>query len=201
MDLSMFQSTVSWLKQAITHTVSFKKKVSRKGNTHEFFAPVSVYETKDGYAYVATGNDKQWETFTKLPGFESLNQKQYERNTGRIADVESLNREINKVTQKYSTQELIDLFNKATIPISKVNTIEEVIEDLHVKPNLLRAKDSKTGVEITIAPPPFNTPYLESSNRMLSFPPRFGEHNEEIYGGLLGYSAAQLKELKENKII
>jgi len=44
MDLSMFQSTVSWLKQAITHTVSFKKKVSRKGNTHEFFAPVSVYE-------------------------------------------------------------------------------------------------------------------------------------------------------------
>jgi formyl-CoA transferase len=38
-DLSMFESTVSWLTQAITHTVTFKKKVSRKGNTHEFFAP------------------------------------------------------------------------------------------------------------------------------------------------------------------
>jgi crotonobetainyl-CoA:carnitine CoA-transferase CaiB-like acyl-CoA transferase len=200
-DLSMLQSTVSWLKQAITHTISFKKKVSRKGNTHEFFAPVSVYETKDGYAYVATGNDKQWETMTKLPGFESFNEKQYERNAGRIADVENLNREINKVTKKYSTQELINLFNAATIPISKVNTIEEVVEDLHVKPNLLRAKDSKTGVEIAIAPPPFNTPYLKSVNRMLSFPPRFGEHNEEIYGGLLGYGAAQLKEFKENKII
>jgi crotonobetainyl-CoA:carnitine CoA-transferase CaiB-like acyl-CoA transferase len=200
-DLSMFQSTVSWLKQAITHTVSFKKKVSRKGNTHEFFAPVSVYETKDGYAYVALGNDKQWETMIKLPGFESLYQKEYERNAGRIGDVENLNRRINEVTKKYSTQKLIDLFNEATIPISKVNTIEEVVEDLHVKPNLLWAKDSKTGVEIAIAPPPFNTPYLKSGNRMLSFPPRFGEHNEEIYGGLLGYGAAQLKEFKGNKII
>jgi crotonobetainyl-CoA:carnitine CoA-transferase CaiB-like acyl-CoA transferase len=36
---------------------------------------------------------------------------------------------------------------------------------------------------------------------MLSFPPRFGEHNEEIYGGILGYSAAQLKEFKEKNII
>jgi len=138
---------------------------------------------------------------TKLPGFESLNQKEYERNAGRIADVGNLNRRINEVTKKYSTQELIDLFNEATIPISKVNTIEEVVEDLHVKPNLLWAKDSKTEVKIAIAPPPFNTPYLKSGNRMLSFPPRFGEHNEEIYGGLLGYSAAQLKEFKENKII
>jgi formyl-CoA transferase len=56
-------------------------------------------------------------------------------------------------------------------------------------------------VDITIAPPPFNTPYLKSVNRILSFPPRFGEHNEEIYGRLLGYNTAQLKEFKEKNII
>jgi formyl-CoA transferase len=200
-DLSMFESTVSWLTQAITHTVTFKKKVSRKGNTHEFFAPVSVYETKESYVYVATGNDKQWETMTKIPGFESLNRKEYERNAGRIADVENLNRAINAITKKFTTEELIDIFNKATIPISRVNTIEEVTKDRLVKPNLIRSKDPKTGLEITIAPPPYTTPYLKSVNRMLSFPPRFGEHNEEIYGGLLGYSVAQLKEFKEKNII
>ncbi len=31
--------------------------------------------------------------------------------------------------------------------------------------------------------------------------PLIGEHNEEIYGGLLGYSTAQLKEFKEKNII
>ncbi len=200
-DLSMFESTTSWLTQAITHTVTFKKKVSRRGNTHEFFAPVSVYETKDGYAYVALGNDKQWETLTKIPGFESLAKKEYERNAGRIADVENLNRAINAITKKFTTNELIDIFNKATIAISKVNTIAEVVEDPLVKPNLIRCKDPKTGLEVTVAPPPFMTPYLKSTNRTLSFPPRFGEHNEEIYGGLLGYSPEQLKELKEKNII
>ncbi len=200
-DLSMFESTVSWLTQAITHTVTLKKKVSRRGNTHEFFAPVSVYETENGYAYIALGNDRQWETMTKIPGFESLYKKEYERNAGRIADVDNLNNAINTITRKFTTEGLIDIFNKATIPISKVNTIEEVVGDPLVKPNLIRSKDPKTGIEITIAPPPFNTPYLKSVNRMLSFPPRFGEHNEEIYGGLLGYSAAQLKEFKEKNII
>jgi formyl-CoA transferase len=200
-DLSMFESTVSWLTQAITHTVSFKKKVSRRGNTHEFFSPVSVYETKNGYAYIALGNDRQWETMTKIPGFESLSKKEYERNAGRIADVENLNQAINTITKKLTTEELIDIFNKATIPISKVNSIEEVVEDPLVKPNLIRSKDPKTGLEITVAPPPFMTPYLKSMNRTLGFPPRFGEHNEEIYGGLLGYSTAQLKEFKEKNII
>jgi len=200
-DLSMFESTASWLTQAITHTVTFKKKVSRRGNTHEFFAPVSVYETKNGYAYIALGNDRQWETMTKIPGFESLYKKEYERNAGRIADVENLNRGINEVTKKFTTEELIDIFNKATIPISKVNSIEEVVEDPLVKPNLIRSKDPKTKIEITIAPPPFNTPYLKSVNGTLSFPPRFGEHNEEIYGSLLGYTPAQLKEFREKNII
>jgi len=200
-DLSMFESTVSWLTQAITHTVSLNKKVSRRGNTHEFFAPVSVYETKDGYAYVAVGNDKQWETMTKIPGFESLYKKEYERNAGRIADVDNLNNAIIAITKKFSTDELIDIFSKATIAISKVNAIEDVVRDPLVKPNLIRSSDPKTGLEIAIAPPPINNPYLESIHRMMSFPPRFGEHNEEIYVGLLGYNAGQLKEFKEKNIV
>jgi crotonobetainyl-CoA:carnitine CoA-transferase CaiB-like acyl-CoA transferase len=199
-DLSMFESTVSWLTQAITHTVTFKKKVARRGNTHEFFAPVSVYETKNGYVYVALGNDRQWETMTKIPGFESLYKKEYERNAGRIADVENLNHAINAITRKITTEELIDIFTKATIAISKVNAIEEVVEDPLVKPNLIRSKDPKSGLEITIAPSPNASPYLKSVNRILSFPPRFGEHNEDIFGGLLGYSTAQLKEFKEKNI-
>ena len=200
-DLSMFESTVSWLTQAITHTVSFKKKVTRRGNTHEFFAPVSVYETKNGYAYIALGNDRQWETLTKIPGFESLSKKEYERNAGRIGNVDNLNQAINAITKRFTTAELMDTFNKATIPISKVNAIEEVVEDPFVKPNLIRSKDPKTGLEITIAPPPINTSFLKSLNRTLSFPPRFGEHNTELYEGLLGYSKEQLKGFKEKNVI
>jgi len=88
-DLSMFESTVSWLTVPITLSRSFGKKITRRGNTHEFFAPVSVYPTADGYVYVAGGNDKQWNALTQLPGFEALAQEGYRKNAGRIAEVET----------------------------------------------------------------------------------------------------------------
>jgi crotonobetainyl-CoA:carnitine CoA-transferase CaiB-like acyl-CoA transferase len=45
------------------------------------------------------------------------------------------------------------------------------------------------------------TPFLEASGRRLSFPPRFGEQNREIYGRLLGYSDQRLTQLKTQGII
>ncbi|MBW2038463.1 MAG: CoA transferase [Deltaproteobacteria bacterium] len=200
-DLAMFESTVSWLTVPITLTKSFGKEITRRGNTHEFFAPVSVYESKDGYVYIAVGNDRQWEDFTKIPGFESLSKEEYKTNAGRIADVQDLNRQINEITKQFSTEELIDIFNQRTIPVSKINTIEEVIQDPLVARRLLITKDPKTGTEITLPPPPYMTPYLQSINRTLSFPPRFGEHNEEIYGKTLGMGPEEIAGLKEKGII
>jgi crotonobetainyl-CoA:carnitine CoA-transferase CaiB-like acyl-CoA transferase len=199
-DVSMFMSTTSWLAVPITLTKSFNNKISRRGNTHEFFAPVSVYETKDGYVYIAVGNDRQWSSFTQLPGFEKLAKSEYEKNKGRIEDVKDLNIRINECTRTKTTDELIDICNKATVAISRVNTIEDVLEDAYVKDALLSAKDPITGTQIWMAPPPFMTPFLKESNKQMTFPPRFGEHNGEFYGQL-GYAPEKLKELKEKEII
>ncbi len=200
-DLAMFESTVSWHTVPITLTKSLGAHITRRGNTHEFFAPVSVYQTNDGYVYIAVGNDRQWEDCTKIPGFESLGKEEYKTNAGRIADVKNLNRQINEITERFSTQELVDIFNERTIPISKINTIEEVIKDPLVEKKLLSAKDPKTGMQLTLAPPPYTTSYIESVKRTLSFPPRFGEHNEEIYGDTLGMDKEAIAALKEKGFI
>lgn len=200
-DVSMFQSTVSWSTVPITLTKSFGKKISRRGNTHEFFAPVSVYVTKDGYVYLALGNDKQWNTLTSMPEFKHLAKEAYQRNAGRIADVDGLNREINQVMKTKTTAEWIDIFVKATIPIAKVNTIAEVTQDPFVRDILIRSKDPVTGTTLTLSPPPVTSEYLKSVDFTLSFPPRFGGENEEIYGDILEYSPEQLKDFRERQII
>ncbi|MFA5616678.1 MAG: CoA transferase [Syntrophorhabdaceae bacterium] len=199
-DVSMFMSTTSWLTVPITLTKSFGNKITRRGNTHEFFAPVSVYETKDGYVYIAVGNDRQFASMTRLPGFEKLAKPEYEKNKGRIADVKNLNDLINSCTRLKATGEMIEMCNRATIAISKVNTIEEVIEDVHVKDAMLSARDPKTGTRIWMAPPPFMTEFLKESNREMTFPPRFGENNSDIYGKI-GYSDEKLAGLKEKGVI
>jgi len=200
-DLSMFQSSVSWLTTAIIMTATFGKVISRRGNTHEFFAPASVYKTADGHVFMAMGTDRQWEDLVKIPGFESLDKEEYKKNAGRIADYRALNEKIEGLTKQHTTDELLRLFRQAGIPISKVSTIPEVINDPLVKDKLLYTEDPRSGLRVTLAPPPVDTPFLKSAGRKLNFPPRFGEHNREIYAQVLGLGEAELEQLKAEGII
>jgi formyl-CoA transferase len=199
-NMAMFESSVSWLTVPITLTGSFGKTITRRGNTHEFFAPVSVYQTRNGFVYLAVGNDRQWKAIVSQDIFKSLDKPAYEKNAGRIQDVQNLNQAINEITKNHFSEKLIELFTTITVPISKIKTVNEVIEDPLVDRKLLFSQDSVTGKRITLAPPPNMTPFLEQSDRQLSFPPRFGEQNKEIYGRL-GYSEDELARLKENGII
>ncbi len=171
-DLAMFESSASWLTVPVTMSASFKKEATRRGNTHEFFSPVSVYKSNNGYVYLAVGNDRQWKAMVSLDMFKSLDKPDYEKNKGRIRDVRNLNQ-----------------------------AIDEMIADPLVERRLLGSRDPATDREITLAPPPNMTPFLEENDRMLSFPPRFGEHNQEIYGKMLGCSDEELARLKENGVI
>ena len=199
-NISMFESSVSWMTVPITLSTLLKKEIMRRGNTHEFFCPVSVYRTSNGFVYMAVGNDRQWKSMVSQEMFKSLDLPEYEKNAGRIGDVEDLNRSINEITGNYTSEELIELFNSLTLPISKIKTIPEVIADPLVERRLLSSQDSVTNADIILPPPPNMTQFLEEAGRQLSFPPRFGEHNQEIYG-TLGYSDQELDELKEKGII
>ena len=200
-NLSMFESSVSWLTVPITFTASFDQVITRRGNTHEFFAPVSVYPSKNGYVYLAVGNDRQWKSMVGLEMFVSLDKPEFEKNAGRIGDVNNLNQAISAITQNYNSEELIELFTSITVPISKINNIEEVVSDPLVDKRLLFAKDDVSGKQITLAPPPNMTPFLEQSDKQLSFPPRFGGQNKEIYGRKLGFTDDELSDLKERGVI
>ena len=199
-DLSMFESSLSWLTVPITFTASFGKKATRRGNTHEFFCPVSVFQTMDGYIYLAVGNDRQWKALVSQDLFRELDRPAYEKNQGRIGDVENLNQAISRITRRHSSAELIELFHSITLPVSKINTMEEVTADPLVKRRLLSTVDPVSGTKITLAPPPCRTRFLEQQDRKLSFPPRFGEHNRLLYGKI-GYSEEDLRRLREEKII
>lgn len=198
--LSMFASTVSWLTVPITLSSTFGTKVTRRGNTHQFFSPVSVYPTADGFIYLAVGNDRQWAELVKLSEFSHLNKPEYEKNLGRNHDVENLNLALAEVTSRLQSADLIEKLKAIRLPVSKIQTIPELVADPLVKPMLLKSKDPKTGLELTLAPPPYSTSFLEERGHELSFPPRFGQHNAQVFGDL-GLDRTALSDLKEQGII
>jgi crotonobetainyl-CoA:carnitine CoA-transferase CaiB-like acyl-CoA transferase len=200
-NLSMFESSVSWLTVPIALSASFNAPITRKGNTHEFFCPVRVYETADGFVYVAVGNDKQWKAMVSQPAFSSLDRPGYEKNNGRAKDAPALHQAINAITRRMNSADLIALFNSIQVPVSKINTIPEVLEEPIVKQKALHSVDDVSERVLTLAPAPHETAFLKECGGTLSFPPRFGEHNQAIYGDALGYTQQELTHLKDKGVI
>ncbi|MFQ5612166.1 MAG: CaiB/BaiF CoA transferase family protein [Anaerolineae bacterium] len=194
-DVSMFQSAVSWMVNPIMLVHSLNEPVTRRGNTHQFFAPVSVYPTRDGYVYLAVGNDRQWAAITGTPTFARLARPEYERNAGRIADVGRLNRQLAECFQNLTTVEALELFQSIGVPISRVNTVAEVAAEPLVAEGLTHIQDPHSGLTLTLPAPPVGRA------SPLSFPPRLGEHNKQVYGGALGYGDEQLSDLQEREVI
>ncbi len=191
-DVSMLQSAVSWMLSPVMLASSFGVHTTRHGNDHQFFAPVSVFPTTDGFVYLAVGNDRQWEAITQLPGFESLARTEYERNSGRIAAKNQLKKEMTAVTRGKSTSELIDQFKRIGVPISRVNQLPQVYGDPLIADKMVKARDPNSGTEIFIPPPPVISDYLRQSGMTLAFPPRLGEHNQQIFESL-DYDLAELQ--------
>lgn len=195
LDVSMFRSAVSWMLNPIVLGGSLGESPTRRGTRHQFFAPVSVYRTRDGHVYVAVGNDRQWAALTALPAFAALARPAYARNEGRMADSETLHKDLGACFSRLTTGEALAQLRGAGIPVSKVQGVSDVLADPLVAPRLVQISDPRSGLTLLLPSPPTGDPPT------LSFPPRLGEHNERVYGEGLGYSVARLRELADRGII
>lgn len=194
-DVSMFRSAVSWMVSPIVLASSLGEGPVRRGTRHQFFAPVSVYRTRDGHVYIAVGNDRQWAALTALPAFARLARPAYARNEGRMKDGETLHRELGACFGQLATDEALMLLRDAGIPISKVQSVPDLLGDPQVAPRLVPVSDPRSGLTLLLPSPPTGAP------PPLTFPPRLGEHNERVFGEGLGYGAARLRDLAERGII
>jgi formyl-CoA transferase len=193
-DISMLRSAVSWMVAPVALS-SLGERVTRKGNRHQFFAPVAVHRTRDGHVYLAVGNDQQWAALTALPGFSRLARPEYAANAGRIGDVERLDRDLAVCLAGLTSDEALDALRGAGVPVSRVNTLADVLIDRFVAQTLVEVTDPRSGLRIALPAPPVGEP------PSLSFPPRLGEHNEKIYREALGLGPQQLAELQRRQIV
>jgi crotonobetainyl-CoA:carnitine CoA-transferase CaiB-like acyl-CoA transferase len=123
-----------------------------------------------------------------------VNRPEYGLNAGRIADLARLHLGLADVFAALTTGQALALLREAGVPIAAVAGLPEVIRDPLVARALLQVRDPRSGLTVALpAPPTGDAPTLR-------FPPRLGEHNESVYGAL-GYSAAQVADLRRRGIV
>jgi len=181
-NISMAQCAASWLITALPQ-LEFVKNDSelftRSGNEHRSFIPCNAYPTKDGFVYLAIGNDSQWAKFTSLEGFEALGKAERKTNQDRMNDKENIYKEIGEQTKKFSTQEFVDLCLKLNLSIAPVNNVKEVASLEFISKYLMKTK-LPDGKIVSLFPPAVETEFLKAMNYCLHLAPHLGEHNEKI---------------------
>ncbi len=180
--ISMAQCAASWLITALPQLEFVKNDnelFTRSGNEHRSFIPCNVYPVKDGFVYLAIGNDSQWAKFNALKGFETLHRPERKTNQGRMSDKENIYKEIGEHAKQFTAKEFVDLCLSINLSASPVNTIKEVASLEFISKKMLKTKlpDGKT---VSLFPPAVETEFLKKNGYFLTLAPRLGEQNEQI---------------------
>ena len=200
--ISMAQCFTSWLITALPELAFNPEETfrfTRSGNEHRSFIPCNCYQTKDGYIYLAIGNDIQWEKLTKIKGFELIAKPERIKNAGRKTDKDNIYEDIRQGTKLYSTNEFIKICIENGLAVSPVNTIPDVSNLDLVKKNMLKTK-LPSGKTVELYPTPMNTDFLNQREMTLGLSPQLGEHNYKIYKEI-GLSSEDIENLKKEGII
>ena len=197
-NVSMLQCAASWLITTLP-LLNFDpdpEEITRCGNQHRKFIPTGAFPTRDGFIYIAVGNDLQWKRLAAIPEFASVATAARVSNKGRHAEREEMYADIRGVTARHTTGELTEMLSKATVPNAIVNDVRQVRELEAIKSKLTTSQTPE-GETIYLQPMAID---MADAKMALSFPPQYGEHTQSILQEI-GLSAESCERYREQNII
>jgi len=174
----------------------------RIGNRNPTFSPAGTFETSDGrYVQIAAGGDKVWQRLAEAMDMAELaTDARYARSRARIERADELEALLADWVGKHSFAEVERRLVGANVPFGGIYTAADIAHDPHyaARDNLVTVQDEEQG-EVTM---PGVIPKLaDTPGRILHAGPPIGQHNAEVYGGLLQMSAEELDALARDGII
>jgi formyl-CoA transferase len=174
-----------------------------KVGNNGFHAYVGIFETKDKEWIALCGaTNAIWKRLTRAIGREDMakDPKFGKNDMVRFANAKEIDAVIGKWMSKRTAQEAQELLQSARVPCSIVNTVDKLIDDPQVKAREMIQHITYPEVgELSLPGFPFKMSL--TPGRINSRAPRVGEHNEEIYCGLLGFSKRKLSLLESKGVI
>jgi crotonobetainyl-CoA:carnitine CoA-transferase CaiB-like acyl-CoA transferase len=140
----------------------------------------SPYATRDGYVCVLVYNDKQWRAFFELIGRpELLADPRFATQEGRSRDFEGAYALVAEEMKKRSTAEWIAALEGADIPVQRMNSLTDIVDDPHLAAiGYFREVEHPTEGRIRSMAVP--SEWSESAPEYRRHAPRLGEHTREV---------------------
>ena len=203
-DVALYETTFRLLD---TITVDYSNRGIIRDRTGRagapYAAPHGQFPSKDGgWIALACTGDRMWQRFCKAVGREDLaTDERFSTLEPRLANRVELDAIVDSITSQYNREDLLAMFDREEVAAGPVNNIEDIFNDPHywAREMLIKVTDPVYG-ELVM---PGVVPKLSETPGTVEElgPPVLGQHNHDIYGGLLGLSDETLDGLKAKGVI
>jgi formyl-CoA transferase len=202
-DASIYESVLAMMESLVTEWDVAGYQRERTGAILPNVAPSNVYPTKDGQLIlIAANQDTVSSRLFAMMGRPEWSEPghQYSTHVGRGRAQGELDELISEWTATIEADELLDRMNAGGVPAGRIYRAEDMLSDPH-----FAARDS------IVAVPDQTFGQLRMQNvvpKMSATPgsvrwtgPDLGQHNDEVYGDLLGIDADARAALAERGTI
>jgi crotonobetainyl-CoA:carnitine CoA-transferase CaiB-like acyl-CoA transferase len=201
-DLSLAEAAFMATGGSLARYSVYKTIEERTGNRIKFFVPAENFKTLDeDIITFNAGTEKLWrQLVTAMERRDLLENEKFKSYILRTSNQDELYGIIGEWIKTKTTNEVIDILDKAGVPCDKVNSIADVVNDSHLweRKSILEFADDEFGKLFVkgVIPKFKNYP---GSIRFLGA--GLGEYNTEVYRDFLGLSQEEIEDLKEKKVI
>ena len=200
-DISMLDSVAALLTYQASAYLATGDDPLRQGNAHGSIVPYDTFDARDGPFVLAVGNDEQWRRFCAAAGMAELAaDERFATNPQRVADRHLLQPIVAGVIKTRDRADWTERLRQAGVPCGPVRTVGEALDDPQLQARgMITAVQHPVAGELRLVGSPIKL--SDSTARADRPPPTLGEHTDAILIKELGFSEAQVKDLRQRQVV
>jgi succinyl-CoA---D-citramalate CoA-transferase len=201
-DVGIYEAVLALMESTIPEHVLTGHTRGRSGSVLPFIAPSNIYPTRDeDYVLIAGNADNVFKRLAAAVGHPDwAEDERFATHHARGENMEELDAMISAWSAERTGEEVLAAMAEAGVPAGKVFTAADIVEDPHyaARENIVEVDDPEIGT----FPMQNVVPRLTQTPGEVRWTgPALGQHNDEVYGGLLGIGEEERKKLLERGIV
>ncbi len=194
------------LMEGIVPEYSRKNKIrGPSGSSITGIVPTNAYPTSEASAFIVIGAnaDNMYNRLMKAIDRPDLIGSAFAHNPQRVEQQAVIEDAIAAWTRRHTPDEVCAVMDEASVPVGRINNVKDIMENEHVRARgmieTVRVdKGDGEGWDVEMSRV---FPRLDGGVPTRWAGPDLGQHNEEVFTGILGLSLDDLARLAEGGVI
>ena len=201
-DVSLYESVFRLLEAVVPAYGKNGVVRERMGNRTGQSSPIGSYRTSDNrYIVLSVSTDRVWQRMIQAMGHpEWGTDPRFVSNPARTLHADEVDGVVSEWFTEHTADEAQRILDEAGVPVSPIYSIADIFEDAQyrARADIISPSDPVVG---PVAMPAVLPRFSRTPGSVRFVGPELGEHNAEVYGGLLGLSDAEQAELRSAGVI